>query len=523
MKILVCFKVVPNWDGVLKSDWDSFSEQTDLSYAGVAWNCFDECALELGLRLKDALVEQEQQASLCAITIGEPHSSFFETLFAVGYDEVAQIKTKQIEFEPFEIAGKLADYAKQIGADIVFLGSVAGMADSGLVPCALAKDLSLPLVLDVEDITFREALFHIQVREKDGLWERSICAPFVVSVGNSPAVLRAVTLKKRLAAKNRKAEVFEWQRHTSGKNQERSFLHKKNVRQCQMIVPDGTEQFMQTLQRSLEIESIQEAEQQERVQALPKNTLACEVGTLPFYCADEAVDWLFEQWNEKQPELLLLEDSPIGKQVAAGLCLSAKCFCITGANVVEKEGRFYVQKRVCASNILMEQPLPSPAILTVAQIPKHLPLLALPKLREQKPHWLFEQTRILDSSDNTLLSSRFAVVCGAGIGSRETCEAARLLAKKMGGAFGLTRQAALMGFGRPDEIIGQSGVCITPDVCLVLGASGAGAFMAGMEGVGRIVAVDTNPDALIFQQADVGIQGDAAQLVEQLLNWEEEH
>ncbi|NLA12290.1 MAG: hypothetical protein GX883_09240, partial [Firmicutes bacterium] len=98
----------------------------------------------------------------------------------------------------------------------------------------------------------------------------------------------------------------------------------------------------------------------------------------------------------------------------------------------------------------------------------------------------------------------------------------RLLAKKLGAGFGLTRPAALEGWGRVDEIVGGSGVTITSEVSLVLGASGAGAFMCGLEAVSRIIAVNTDKQALIFKQADIGLLADAPALVEALLKRLEE-
>ena len=81
----------------------------------------------------------------------------------------------------------------------------------------------------------------------------------------------------------------------------------------------------------------------------------------------------------------------------------------------------------------------------------------------------------------------------------------------------MTRPAALESWGKVDEIIGGSGMALSSKTCLVLGASGAGAFMAGLEGVKNIIAVNTDEEALIFKQADVGLLTDAPKLVEAML------
>ena len=104
------------------------------------------------------------------------------------------------------------------------------------------------------------------------------------------------------------------------------------------------------------------------------------------------------------------------------------------------------------------------------------------------------------------------------MGNRVNCELARTLAQRLGGGFGLTRAAALSGWGEPAEIVGQSGAAIAPKVCLVLGASGAGAFAAGIEKAACVVAVNTDEKALIFRHADVGVIADAPLAIRALLD-----
>lgn len=72
MNIWVCFKVVPDFEQVLPSDWRDFSMSTDIRYAAKTINCFDESALELALRLKEQRLAQGLAATCRAITLGPP-------------------------------------------------------------------------------------------------------------------------------------------------------------------------------------------------------------------------------------------------------------------------------------------------------------------------------------------------------------------------------------------------------------------------------------------------------------------
>ena len=68
-----------------------------------------------------------------------------------------------------------------------------------------------------------------------------------------------------------------------------------------------------------------------------------------------------------------------------------------------------------------------------------------------------------------------------------------------------------------EEIIGQSGHLLNAGCILVLGASGAGAFSVGIEKAGKIIAVNTNKNALIFKKSDYGLRIDAEAVIDELL------
>ncbi|MEG1436307.1 MAG: FAD-binding protein, partial [Oscillospiraceae bacterium] len=99
----------------------------------------------------------------------------------------------------------------------------------------------------------------------------------------------------------------------------------------------------------------------------------------------------------------------------------------------------------------------------------------------------------------------------------QACDKVRELAKKIGAGFGLTRPVALNGWGSTSEIIGQSGKIISPSICLALGTAGAGAFLVGIEGAKKIIAVNTDSNALIFKNADIGIKMDAIKFVDAMI------
>lgn len=118
----------------------------------------------------------------------------------------------------------------------------------------------------------------------------------------------------------------------------------------------------------------------------------------------------------------------------------------------------------------------------------------------------------LQKSAHPLQSARVVLATGQGASG----EAFEQIAAALNAEPGFTRQRVMAGGCDEQRMLGISGQTVAPEVCLIAGASGASAFMAGVSQSRFIVAVNTDPAAPVFAAADVGIVGDA-QAVLQLL------
>jgi len=116
-----------------------------------------------------------------------------------------------------------------------------------------------------------------------------------------------------------------------------------------------------------------------------------------------------------------------------------------------------------------------------------------------------------------LKSARIIVAGGMGVGSRENFEIVHELAKIFGGEVGATRAAIDAGFIGREHQIGQTGVTVRPSLYIALGISGAIQHRAGMQDSGRIVAVNTDPNAPIFSIAHYGIAGDLHEVIPKMI------
>ena len=107
-----------------------------------------------------------------------------------------------------------------------------------------------------------------------------------------------------------------------------------------------------------------------------------------------------------------------------------------------------------------------------------------------------------------LEEAKIVVAGGWGLNSLGSFELVAELAKILGGSVGGTRPALDKGWITESRLIGQSGKTVSPDLFISLGASGAAQFTTGFEKAKAILAVEQNPQAPIFEIADIGIVGD---------------
>ena len=120
------------------------------------------------------------------------------------------------------------------------------------------------------------------------------------------------------------------------------------------------------------------------------------------------------------------------------------------------------------------------------------------------------------SSGPSIEDADVIVAGGRGLGGPEGFSICEELASALGGAVAATRAVVDAGWYPYSAQVGQTGKSVSPRLYVALGISGAIQHKVGMQGSGTIVAVNKDPNAPIFDFADLGVVGDLTQIAPKL-------
>ncbi len=129
----------------------------------------------------------------------------------------------------------------------------------------------------------------------------------------------------------------------------------------------------------------------------------------------------------------------------------------------------------------------------------------------------FVETKVAAAKGVDLTKADIIVSGGRGVGAPEKfAEVIKPLADALGGAMGASRPVVDAGWLPHEYQVGSSGQVVTPKLYIACGISGAIQHLVGMKGSNYIIAINKDPDAPIFEVANLGVVGDLFEIVPKL-------
>ncbi|SNS82204.1 electron transfer flavoprotein alpha subunit apoprotein [Anaerovirgula multivorans] len=125
--------------------------------------------------------------------------------------------------------------------------------------------------------------------------------------------------------------------------------------------------------------------------------------------------------------------------------------------------------------------------------------------------------RELECMENDISEAEVVVAGGRGIKTPEDFKILYELAELLGGVVGASRAVVEENYISSQHQVGYSGNRVKPKLYIACGISGAPQHLAGMREAERIVAINSDPSAPIFNIADIGIVGDLYEVIPTLI------
>ena len=244
--------------------------------------------------------------------------------------------------------------------------------------------------------------------------------------------------------------------------------------------------------------------------------------------------------RQRQPYAFLLGASPVGRDLAPRIASSVRCGLTadcTDLQIGDYESK--KEKQVYKDLLYQIRPAFGGNIIATIVNPHTRPQMATVRegvMRRQEPdpartgvvekiepqfdeRDLVLQVLSRETRESTvnLKGAPVVVAGGAGVGNKENFQLVEELAHLLGGEVGASRAAVDAGWITREHQVGQTGTTVRPRLYIAAGISGAVQHRAGMQESSKIIAINTDPNAPIFQVAHYKIVGDVEQVLPMLI------
>ncbi len=233
--------------------------------------------------------------------------------------------------------------------------------------------------------------------------------------------------------------------------------------------------------------------------------------------------------RKHSPEIVLMGATSLGRDLAGAVAtkletgLTADC---TGLSV-DKQRRLLEQTRPAFGGNIMATILTETARPQMASVRPYV--MPCPPFQPGRAGQLVVETPALSEEQMTtkileiipltgegsvdITSADVVVSGGRGMSGPENFRLLEELAQVLGGVVGASRGAVAAGWMPHGRQVGQTGKTVKPKLYVACAISGAIQHLVGMQSSDHILAINKDPSAPIFEVADLGIVGDALEIV----------
>ena len=278
----------------------------------------------------------------------------------------------------------------------------------------------------------------------------------------------------------------------------------------------------------------------ELIKAGADRVLAADHPELELYRTLPYTRLVVDQVNKHQPYIFLFGATPVGRDLAPRVAsalkvgLTADCTDLQiGDYTIRKENR------VCKDLLYQIRPAFGGNLIATIVNPNTRPQMAtvrpgVMRYRGPEPGRMgvveavdveFEPSdlalqvlsREVREATVHLQDAQVVVSGGGGIKSKDDFQLLEELAHLLGGEVGASRAAVDAGLASREHQVGQTGTTVRPRLYIAAGISGAIQHRAGMDQSNKIIAINTDRNAPIFQVAHYKIVGDVGEVLPMLI------
>jgi len=260
--------------------------------------------------------------------------------------------------------------------------------------------------------------------------------------------------------------------------------------------------------------------------------IRCIHKLLANYITDTFTNVLCAVISKEQPSVFLFGATPRGRElaprIAARLHLGLTADC-TGL-AIDEEGQLVQTRPAFGGNIMASiiSPYTRPQMATVrpnvfscegydntrnGEVEDFEVVLSQSSIRTKT----VDIEQLTGQKETSIEEADIIISAGKGVEKKENLTLIKELANELGGVMAGSRAIVELDWIPPTKQVGQSGHTVGPELYIAVGISGAVQHIVGMSSAKTIIAINKDPNAPILKVADLGIVGDAMEILPALI------